>query len=789
MGACFSKKRGSSSSPSVAAVTSAAMALPYTSHNEDATCCENSTTHKVKAETGEPKMKMKKTAQVTQEDQKVEEDEGGLVKKEIFVIKHRKSHDGRDRGRDSRSPPPQQDAPLVPHGFTPTAAATTTSNESADESISNKVTQAAAAGVGVRTSSCTKEEVDAILIQCGRLSRSSSGKATTSSASYDRSRKYSGSKRSYDFDEVVAADDDQKKANVIENNDLCEDDERRQHRQRHRQSPRPSSSSQGRRRTPSRERDQQQRSSSRERRVSRSPGRRSSETTTPASTTTGSAPATANTAKNGNRPGKMVSVPATVSSLVMDKSNNGGGGESTTATAVKRISVRRNVSSEAVTQGARGAASPRSQSPARANAQTKISNDNQQQQSLSRSSSRKAEHSPCRRNPLSEIDPNTLAYPQPHNNASGKVLNRNKKDNEGEGGMVLKDSTNVLNQKPNPEIVNSMSNRAVVQGTNYKTSSRGPLDNQVVTVNCIPKEQRQLTVEEALEQSSMAGHVGAESLNPQKLTRSRSSRRSRDLDLNPETLLNPNPSYTTLLLEDIHNFHQKNTNTASVSLPACVTKACSILEAVADLNSTTSSNLSRAFSDDRKSPPTYQSSRTTYNISLGNPLVGKMVAEAKDPFIESEIAVSDDVMEPSFHKYVTVRRGCGLGGEDMEDQESSGSNSFVSGGQQHWGLSSSSWEPNSADSTDCYTSNAREEDQKRPQGSVLSEPVGNMDEASKRLRGKKRDCEPQQSRGIGRGRLGVTRVHPNQRSQGQKMQPGDQRSAFRVSRVCQDMTW
>ncbi|KAF5479328.1 hypothetical protein F2P56_000161 [Juglans regia] len=736
MGACFSKKRGSSSSPSVAAVSSAAMAPPKTSHNDDATGCENSTTHKVKAESGEPKMKMKKTAQATQEDQKVEEDEGGPVKKEIFVIKHRKSHDVRDRGRDSRSPPPQQDAPLVPHGLTPTAAATTTSNESADESIGNKVTQAAAAGVGVRTSSCTKEEVDAILIQCGRLSRSSSGKATTSSASYDRSRKYSGSKRSYDFDEAVAADDDQKKANVIENNDLCEEDERRQHRQRHRQSPRPSSSSQGRRRTPSRERDQQQRSSSRERRVSRSPGRRSSETTTPASTTTGSAPATANTAKNGNRPGKMVSVPATVSSLVMDKSNNGGGGESATATAVKRISVRRNVGSEAVTAGSRGASSPRSQSPARANAHTKISNDNQQQQqppSLSRSSSRKAEHSPCRRNPLSEIDPNSLAYPQPLNNSSGN------------------------SKKPNPEIVNSMSNRAVVQGTNYKTSSRGPLDNQVVTVNCIPKEQRQLTVEEALEQSSMTGHVDAESLNPQKLTRSRSSRRSRDLDLNPETLLNPNPSYTTLLLEDIQNFHQKNTNTASVSLPACVTKACSILEAVADLNSTTSSNLSCAFSDDRKSPPTYQSSRTAYNISLGNPLVGKMVAEAKDPFIESEIAVSDDVMEPSFHKYVTVRRGCGLGGEDMEDQESSGSNSFVS--QQHWGFSSSSWEPNSADSTDCWTSrlNTREEDQKRPQGSVLSEPVSNMDEASKRLSGKKRDCEPQQSRGIGRGRVGVTR--------------------------------
>lgn len=310
-------------------------------------------------------------------------------------------------------------------------------------------------------------------------------------------------------------------------------------------------------------------------------------------------------------------------------------------------------------------------------------------------------------------------------------------------------------QKPNAEIINSSNNRAVVQGTNYKTSSRGTLDNQVVTVNCIQKEQQQLIVEEAKEQQpSMTGNVtiktvvasGAESLKPQTLTRSRSSRRSRDLDLNPEILLNPNPSYTTMLLEDIQNFHQKNMNPALVSLPPCVTKACSILEAVADLNSTTSSNLSCAFSEDRKSPPSYQSKSNAYNVSY----VGKTVAETKDPFIESEVAVTDDVMEPSFHKYVTVRRG----GGDMEDQESSGSNSYVGGGQQNWGFSSSSWEPNSADSTDCWTSrsNTRDEDQKSPLGFE-----GNFDEARKRESGKKRDCDNQQSGGIGRGKLGVTR--------------------------------
>ncbi|PWA40204.1 hypothetical protein CTI12_AA565000 [Artemisia annua] len=77
---------------------------------------------------------------------------------------------------------------------------------------------------------------------------------------------------------------------------------------------------------------------------------------------------------------------------------------------------------------------------------------------------------------------------------------------------------------------------------------------------------------------------------------------SRDLDMNQETRFNPSPpSYASLLLEDIHNFHQKNTHSSaattqpSFALPECVSKACSIMEAVADLNSNTSSLLS----DDR----------------------------------------------------------------------------------------------------------------------------------------------------------------------------------------------
>lgn len=197
--------------------------------------------------------------------------------------------------------------------------------------------------------------------------------------------------------------------------------------------------------------------------------------------------------------------------------------------------------------------------------------------------------------------------------------------------------------------------------------------------------------------------TGAESQKPQTLTRSRSSRRSRDLDfINSETLSNPAPSYTALLLEDIQNFHQKNA--PSFSLPACVSKACSILEAVADLNSTTSSTIS----EDRRTPPVDdlpngKHNKSAYNYNF-NPL-GKKISEGKEPFVESEVVGSDDLMEPSFHKYVTVRRGGAGGGRaELDDQESSGSNSYVGGNSQlNWSFSSSTWEPNSADSTDRWT--------------------------------------------------------------------------------------
>lgn len=194
-------------------------------------------------------------------------------------------------------------------------------------------------------------------------------------------------------------------------------------------------------------------------------------------------------------------------------------------------------------------------------------------------------------------------------------------------------------------------------------------------MSCRAKEQETeaAVAEEAIAKASSkvteSPNLGVESHILKTISGTRSS---RDLDhpseLNQEAFLNPN-SYASSLLEDIHNYQQQLPK-ASFSLPACVSKACSILEAVADLNSASSEN----------------------NGSL-NGRHQRRGSASKVPFVESEIVVKDDLLEPSLHKYVTVRD---MRRSDVEPQESAGSNSFMG---QPW---SSGWEPNSVDSTDRY---------------------------------------------------------------------------------------
>lgn len=446
-----------------------------------------------------------------------------IVKKEIFVIKHRISHE------IDRLP---------------------------DEDDPNLLNPSAVAGNG-------KEEVDAILIQCGRLSRSNSAGAENPR----RRRRYSRSKRSFDFDLNMG----------LKNDDDGDDDDEalnHHHRRRNRQQGSRVSSPSSRR--SSRERDfRQQRSGSGGRRISISPSRRSE---SPFSNSNGGA------AANGSgdtRPMKMVPVPAT------DKSKNAGG-EQAVGGGVKRIHVKRNVAVVSRT----AASPPRSRSPARANLRI-FSDDQSQERWRNEIDTRVADRSPYKRKSLAEIDNNAARSVQP---------------------------------------------KMVAMVENLKLH--------------------------------------------ENITRTQISRLSQDLDMNQEPIFDdPSPpSYASLLLEDIHNFHQKNTNSAATSaatapppfsLPACVSKARSIMEAVADLNSTATTT-SSLFSEERWRNPTPI-----------EPYINK------DRFIESETVVNG-----GGYNYVTVRRG---GCAATEEQESSDGSSFT--GSQHLSRKSPSVEPNSADPT------------------------------------------------------------------------------------------
>lgn len=234
----------------------------------------------------------------------------------------------------------------------------------------------------VRTSSCTKEEVDAILIQCGRLSRSSSGNTLSETAGGGAYRRYSGSKRSFDFDHERKGEED--------------DDERPVSR------PSPHRRTPGRDRSGSRERGGVS-GGSHSRRVSRSPGRRSD------------GPASATSANEKPRPAKMVSVPARekpTEGANLKKSSNGG-----------TVSSKRN-------------ASPRSRSPASNSLNRSVGCGNENpgsgtQPSLSRNSSKKAEHSPYRRNPMAEIDENLM-----RGNQNGSASFKSQKGNQAQSQVT-----------------------------------------------------------------------------------------------------------------------------------------------------------------------------------------------------------------------------------------------------------------------------------------------------------------------------------------------------------------
>lgn len=296
-------------------------------------------------------------------------------KKQVFVITHNanKSIAAAAAGEKEN------------RGETPTKNA---SREVVLEAINAPVATVPAPTANLRTSSCTKEEVEAILIQCGRLSRSSSGRVAAGSESGIGYRKYSGSKRSFDFDNEGRDQEEWGEMKTVSRSSPC-------------------------RRTPGRER-----SGSRERgsggggrRVSRSPGRRSE-----------IVPASSAVSERSKQPTKMVAVPPSsrengrgASFVGLNRKGNTGNGSGGEMVAVRT-------------------ASPRSRSPATT---SRILNETacpQQPPCLSRSSSRKADQSPFRRNPMAELDENC---PRTNQNVGGN-FNKVHKTREGEEGIQNK---------------------------------------------------------------------------------------------------------------------------------------------------------------------------------------------------------------------------------------------------------------------------------------------------------------------------------------------------------------
>ncbi|XP_068654657.1 uncharacterized protein At1g65710-like isoform X2 [Aristolochia californica] len=517
-------------------------------------------------------------------------------------------------------------------------------------------------GVPVRTSSCTKEELDAILIQCGRLSRSSSGKGSSSGENQNlRSNRYSGSKRSYDFD------DDCKQFNKT--------GEDKPH----------TAARLPRRRTPSMERNglgpsQLNRSSSYgeeggrssgRRRASRSPGRRSE---TPA--------------ENNKRPTKIVSIPATAA---VKK------GISTTTPTASSSYLKR--SGEIIVGGTRSNASPRSRSPATTASISAAANENSAPQaSLSRNSSRKAEYSPFRRNPMHEIDDSALniKLQQPatdlcHRSDTNKMPPANIK--KAEEGLDMAIPHLQVSDKTSTERAPQMQKQHRKNGPLRKKGIREQLISSRAVAQELQPEIKQETADAKRGQIEKAHDVSPETINFQKLTRSRSSRRSRDLDLVV------NSSYASLLIE-----HNCQDETAAFTLPACVSKACSILEAVADLNSSANSNRSSALSYNGGK---IFSEADGANNHLDNTIIsrlgeGKLLGKKTRPYLESEVAVTgNDLTVPSLHRYVTARD---FRSDAVDQQESAGSNSFLFLDDEDDTGTFASRESRSFDSIDRWTS-------------------------------------------------------------------------------------
>ncbi|CAH8270327.1 unnamed protein product [Arabidopsis lyrata] len=200
---------------------------------------------------------------------------------------------------------------------------------------------------------------------------------------------------------------------------------------------------------------------------------------------------------------------------------------------------------------------------------------------------------------FSEIDPNSVVFPLSQGDKLGSGNNNCNKR------MMNKD--NEIAQKVNPVM-------------NTKPATQAPIRRTASPSRAIKEQQ------EAVEGCKIGLSSVTELVEPQIVSMSRSLRKSRDFDFSPEALLSNNIDINNV--NNIQNFHQKSVNVSALS--SSMSKACSIVEAVADLNSTTN-----------------QHQRTEVSFT-------------------SAAAKKVDLMEPSFEKYVTVKRGAAIP-EDSHD--------------------------------------------------------------------------------------------------------------------------
>ncbi|GJM85638.1 hypothetical protein PR202_ga02109 [Eleusine coracana subsp. coracana] len=348
----------------------------------------------------------------------------------------------------------------------------------------------------VRTSSCTREEVDAILIQCGRLSRSSSGTGRTPSretGSHHRRRR-SGSKRSYDFDQEQKAGDE----------------EGNWESGRPASRPSPHRGSPQRKRSGSRERSSGGGSGSR--RASRSPGRRGAEgggVSSSAAAAGGGAREAAAAGEDGVRAGegedargRRVGDQVRVAEVELAGEDDGGGGG-------ERERMRCAGAEQELVQEGRAVAVPA----------------------------------------------------EPHGRDRREHAPEQQRQTSSEEGHGAREGADC-----------------------YRKRARSGNKKRETAEDATAADARPLS---AKTNATRTVSVAAESLSQ----RPRSRRASRDLDQGSSN------SYASQLLEDIQNYHNEQhqaSATPSFSLPACVAKACSILDAVADLNSSSTSSSSLA---------------------------------------------------------------------------------------------------------------------------------------------------------------------------------------------------